>query len=361
MPGASWISRPTPWPRPCVKCSPCPAVGDDLAGGRVDGDDVRADRQRRPAGGLRGGDQLVDLPLPVGGVPEDDGAGHVGVVAVDGRAEVELEEVAVAQHGRVGPVVRDRRVGAGGHDRLERRPPRRRAASMRASSSRPTSSSVRPGRSAPSAASSASAWSATAQARRSASISSSSLIARCASTARRTDASSGTVPPALGQHLLQGGEPVDGQRRATRSRAGRRPAAPRLGASAATVARSTSTSTSGTWAAGLRRVPAVGAEQVGPVGAHQQRAVGAGEAGQVAHVEQVGDQDGVQPALGRGRPQRVARARLALATRLGRSAQPPRPAAPLRVLTRCGDPLQREDVAAARRARRSRRRRPPDT
>ena len=54
-------------------------------------------------------------------MPEDDGAGHVGVVAVDGRAEVELEEVAVAQLGGVGPVVRDRRVGAGGDDRLEGR------------------------------------------------------------------------------------------------------------------------------------------------------------------------------------------------------------------------------------------------
>ena len=89
--------------------------------GRVDRDDVGADRQRGPAGRLGGRDQLVDLPLPVRGVAQDDGAGHVGVVAVDGRAEVELQEVAVAQHGGVGPVVRDGGVGAGGDDRLEGR------------------------------------------------------------------------------------------------------------------------------------------------------------------------------------------------------------------------------------------------
>jgi hypothetical protein len=43
------------------------------------------------------------------------------VVAVDGRPEVELEEVAVPQHGGVGAVMRDRGVRAGGHDRLEAR------------------------------------------------------------------------------------------------------------------------------------------------------------------------------------------------------------------------------------------------
>ena len=97
-------------------------VGDDLARLAASTATTSApDRERRPAGGLRRGDQLVDLPLPVRRVPEDDGARHVGVVAVDRGAEVELQEVAVAQHGRVGPVVRDRRVGAGGHDRLERR------------------------------------------------------------------------------------------------------------------------------------------------------------------------------------------------------------------------------------------------
>ena len=143
-----------------------PRRGDDLAAGRVDRDDVGADRERRPSGGLRGRDQLVDLPLPVGRVPEDDGAGHVGVVAVDGRAEVQLQEVAVAQHGG------GRAGGAGSPSwRRWRRSSRRTAPRTEGQhagvSSRPTWSSVRPGRSAPSAASSASARSATAQARRS--------------------------------------------------------------------------------------------------------------------------------------------------------------------------------------------------
>ena len=252
----------------------------------------------RPAA-CDGGDQLVDLPLPVGGVPEHEGAGHVGVVAVDGRAEVELQEVAVAQHGRVGPVVRDRGVGAGGHDRLEgRRLGAQGRASGRRARGRPPAR-CGPGRSAPSAASSASAWSATAQARRSASISSSSLIARCASTARRIDASSGTVPPASAEHLLQRGQPVDGEVVRLVAEPAGAPLDARPGPAPATVRPVDQQLDVGHLDAGLRGVPAVGAEQVGPVGAHQQRAVGAGEAGQVAHVEQVGDQDGVQPALGR--------------------------------------------------------------
>jgi hypothetical protein len=57
--------------------------------------------------------------------------------------------------------------------------------------------------------------------------------------------------------------------------------------------------------AGPGGVPAVGPEQVAAVGAHQQRAVGAGEAGQVADVEQVRHQDGVQPLPGCGGAQRV--------------------------------------------------------
>ena len=250
MPGASWISRPTPCPSPCVKCSPWPAVCDHLARRRVDRDDVGADRQRRPAGRLRGRDQVVDLPLPVGGVPEHQGAGHVGVVAVDGRAEVELQEVAVAQFGRVGPVVRDRRVGAGGHDRLEGRRLRARAsASGRRARGRPRSS-VRPGRSAPSAASSASAWSATAQARRSASISSSSLIARW-----RLDGAADRRPaPApcaagVGQHLLQRGEPVDGEVVRLEAEPARAPrCGRRAGQRRRRSPRSTSSSTSGTCA-----------------------------------------------------------------------------------------------------------------
>src|SRR4028118_2023643 len=95
MPGASWISRPTPWPSPWEKCSACPAAattsrqaeaptparappvgeglgvpgrGDHVAGGGVDDDDVGPDRQRRPPGRLGCRHQLVDLALRVGDV-----------------------------------------------------------------------------------------------------------------------------------------------------------------------------------------------------------------------------------------------------------------------------------------------------
>ena len=47
-------------------------------------------------------------------------------------------------------------------------------------------------------------------------------------------------------------------------------------------------------------------QDVVAVRADQQRTVGAGEAGQVPDVDQVGDQDGVQPGLDGGGPQPVA-------------------------------------------------------
>src|SRR4051812_13538183 len=67
-------------------------------------------------GRLGGVHEFVDLSLPVRGLAEDEGAGHVGVVAVDGRAEVHLDEVAALELGVRRLVVRDRRVRAGGDD-----------------------------------------------------------------------------------------------------------------------------------------------------------------------------------------------------------------------------------------------------
>src|SRR5215207_2513719 len=97
------------------------AAGDDhVPGGGVDRADVRAGRQRLPAGLLRRPDQLVDLLLPTGRLTQHQRAGHVRVVAADGGAEVELDQVAALQHPVHRPVMRHRRVRAGRHDRLER-------------------------------------------------------------------------------------------------------------------------------------------------------------------------------------------------------------------------------------------------
>src|SRR4051794_29234320 len=55
---------------------------------------------------LRRGDQRVDLALPVGRLTENEGTGHVGVVAVDHRTEVQLDEIAPGQGAVRGPVMR---------------------------------------------------------------------------------------------------------------------------------------------------------------------------------------------------------------------------------------------------------------
>src|SRR2546423_4818323 len=95
-------------------------AGDDGARG---GGHVRARhprRQRLPAGLLRGEHQVVDLDLPVGPGPADhEGAGHVGMIALIHRPEVDLQELALADPPLPGPVVRHRRVRAGGHYGVE--------------------------------------------------------------------------------------------------------------------------------------------------------------------------------------------------------------------------------------------------
>ena len=96
-------------------------VGDHRAGRRVDRIAGGADRAGQPAGGLSPVDQVIDLPLPVGGLPQNQGPGHVRVIAVHPRAEIELDEITGRQHRGGGPMVRDGAVRTGGDDGLEGR------------------------------------------------------------------------------------------------------------------------------------------------------------------------------------------------------------------------------------------------
>src|SRR5919107_2115087 len=102
--------QPDPVPQAVHELLAEPRVGDDVPGGGVDGDHRRPRHQRRPARVLRLGHERVQLTLPAGGPPEDDGPGHVGVVTADERAEVHLHQVPAPQRRVGGPVVRDRRV-----------------------------------------------------------------------------------------------------------------------------------------------------------------------------------------------------------------------------------------------------------
>ncbi len=68
---------------------------------------------------LRAQDQLVQVALPVRDAAQHVGARHVGVVAADLRPEVEFHEVALRKDRAGRSMVRDRRIGTGGDDRLE--------------------------------------------------------------------------------------------------------------------------------------------------------------------------------------------------------------------------------------------------
>ena len=120
--GASWMSRPTPWPVPCSNRSAQPASAMTCAADVVDllGRDARAARRprRRPATA----DDVEDAgQLAVGLGADAERAGHVGAVALEGGAEVDDHRVA-RRIGAVGrAVVGLGRVRAGGDDRLEGR------------------------------------------------------------------------------------------------------------------------------------------------------------------------------------------------------------------------------------------------
>ncbi len=169
--------------------------------------------------------------------------------------------------------------------------------SISASSSRPTSRSVRPGRRPPRSTRSVSAASAASQASRSSATSPASLISRSASTvpAARTSSvsalrsvsslDSASKPSTVTTWLSKPSLPTPAAAaRPTRWRP-QRPLDRDLQV--------------GRLLGGLGAVPAVGGQH-GPaiVGEHQQRGVRPGETGQVAHVDQVRDQHRVQPAGG---------------------------------------------------------------
>ena len=98
-----------------------PGVADHVARRGVHVPDVGARPRGLDPGPLRGRDQLVDLPLPAGGLAQRDGAGHVGVVAAVAGAEVHRDQVTAAQRPVGRRVVRDRAVRPAGHDRVEGR------------------------------------------------------------------------------------------------------------------------------------------------------------------------------------------------------------------------------------------------
>ena len=84
--GASWISRPMPWPVGWERV-PEPGLVDRLAAGPVDlaGRHPGGSTPAWPPGPA---DQLVQVALALGGPADHQRAGHVGTVAVDPGPEV---------------------------------------------------------------------------------------------------------------------------------------------------------------------------------------------------------------------------------------------------------------------------------
>src|SRR5450755_2826594 len=66
---------------------------DEVPGRRVDVADVRPGDGGRDSGQLRGRDQLVDLALPVRGLAERHGPGHVRVITAESRSAVDRDQV----------------------------------------------------------------------------------------------------------------------------------------------------------------------------------------------------------------------------------------------------------------------------
>src|SRR6266511_4268001 len=94
---------------------------DHLAAGLVDLGTAHPGAQRGQSRLLSAPHQLVELPLARRGAAEHHRAGHVGAVALDHRAEVEDDQVAAAQRPLARAVVRLGAVLAEGDDRVERR------------------------------------------------------------------------------------------------------------------------------------------------------------------------------------------------------------------------------------------------
>jgi hypothetical protein len=98
-----------------------PGVPDQVPGRGVDVAHIRARLSCLDPGPLRGGHQLVDLPLPARGLAESDRAGHVRVIAAVHRAEVHRDQVTAAQRPVCRRVMGYGTVRAAGDDRVEGR------------------------------------------------------------------------------------------------------------------------------------------------------------------------------------------------------------------------------------------------
>ena len=97
--GSSWMSRPTPWPVPWVKSARPAGLGDQVAAGRVDGVGGDAGPDGRTPAAWAAVTTSSSRRCVGARLPDDERAGHVGVVAVDQRAEVDDDEIALDDRG----------------------------------------------------------------------------------------------------------------------------------------------------------------------------------------------------------------------------------------------------------------------
>ncbi len=113
--------QPDTVPEPVAEVLAVPGFGDHVPGGRVHFAQSGPGPGRQAAGPLGRGHQLVEVPLPVRGVPQGHGPGHVRVVARELGAEVHGDEVAAAQRPPGRHMVGQGPVGPAGHDGVEGR------------------------------------------------------------------------------------------------------------------------------------------------------------------------------------------------------------------------------------------------
>ena len=299
--GSSWMSRPTPWPVPCRKASAQPASAITARHAVVDVLGRDPGGHRRHAGRLRRQDHVVHPLLGLRELPHGDGAGHVGVVAVDEGTEVDDHEIAL-RHGAV------RRGGGGAWPRWGRRPrwsrsSRRRhrggAWQRRAPSRTRSRWARRPGR----GRTSARAASAMAAAAVSRSTSPSSLTSRSAGDQPGGRHQVGAGEPLLGIGALRGPRDGVGLEPERRRRRPPRPRRPRSSSAAPIDLDGGGDARGGELVGGLLAVAAVGHERQPAVG-DQQQGGGPGEPGEVADVGEVGDEQRRRPAAAAIAPRR---------------------------------------------------------
>ena len=242
---------------------------------------------------LRRGNQLVDVELPLRDRRQHEGAGHVGVVAADQRAEVDLDEVARRQHCVGRPVVRDRRVGPGRHDGLERH-----AVGAVVEHQRLEFAAylfLRPARAQPAALDEVRQRGVGRLARQPQQRD----LARVLDLAQRLHRSRGPDQlSGVARGLAQGGEPVDGHHVAFKPQ----PAHAVLGGAPGQMRPARPLDDDLRVRGLLRGLGAIatvgGQHRRFAVGADQQRRIRTREAGQITHVDQVGYQHRVQFGVG---------------------------------------------------------------